>query len=135
VARAELGPLIVSHAGAHRLSPCSRNLTDAQIDAVGASDGLIGVVFGTAFVRADFERDPDTPLAVIAEHARYVADRIGVSHIGLGSDFDGTTIPQALGGAAGLPKLLDALREVGFDEAELQLITWDNWRRVLNAWW
>jgi microsomal dipeptidase-like Zn-dependent dipeptidase len=36
---------------------------------------------------------------------------------------------------AGLPKLLDALRMVGFSEADLQAIAWNNWRRVLAAWW
>ena len=89
----------------------------------------------TAFVRADFADDPDTPIRTIADHARYVADQIGVEHVGLGSDFDGATIPAPLGDAAGLPKLLDALREVGFSEPELEQIAWHNWRRVLDAWW
>jgi membrane dipeptidase len=72
---------------------------------------------------------------VIADHARYVADRIGVDHVALGSDFDGATIPAPLGDVAGLPKLLDALRAAGFDDEELAAIAWHNWRRVLAAWW
>ena len=28
-----------------------------------------------------------------------------------------------------------ALREAGFDDAELEAICWRNWRRVLAAWW
>jgi membrane dipeptidase len=132
----ELGPIVASHSGVHALSATSRNLTDAQLDAIGASDGLVGIVFACSFLRADFADDPDTPLSLIASHARYVADRIGVTHVALGSDFDGTTIPAALGDAAGMPQLLAALREVGgFDERELSLIAWENWRRVLGAWW
>ena len=119
VARLEPGPLIASHSGAHAVSPASRNLTDAQLDAIGASGGLVGIVYATAFVRADMADDPDTPLSAIADHARYVADRIGVEHVGLGSDFDGATIPGPLGDVAGLPKLLDAFRAVGFTEDEL----------------
>ena len=88
-----------------------------------------------AFLRPDFADDPDTPLALIAEHARYVADRIGVEHVALGSDFDGATIPAALEGAAGLPRLLAALGEVGFSAAEVEGICWRNWRRVLDACW
>jgi membrane dipeptidase len=119
----------------HALAPTTRNLTDAQIDAVGASDGLIGIIFGCGFVRADLADDADTPLATIARHAAYVAERIGVRHVGLGSDFDGTLIPAELGDAAGLPKLLDALRDAGFSDGELEDVAWHNWRRVLGAWW
>jgi len=135
VAGLGVGPLVVSHAGVHKLSPCSRNLTDAQLDAVGDSGGLVGIVFACAFLREDFADDADTPLGVIAAHARYAADRIGVEHVGLGSDFDGTLIPAELGDVSGLPRVLEALREAGFGDDELELIAWRNWRRVLAAWW
>ncbi len=134
-ARLEAGPLVASHSGAHTLCAASRNLTDAQLDAIGDSGGLVGIVFATPFLRPDFGNDAETPLALIAEHARYVADRIGPEHVALGSDFDGATIPAELGDAAGLPKLLGALRDAGFSEEELGAICWHNWRRVLDAWW
>lgn len=135
-ARLDAGPLIVSHAGVHSLSPCSRNLTDAQIDAVAGSGGLIGIVFACFFLRADFANDAHTtPLELIIDHVRYVADRIGVEHVAFGSDFDGATIPAALGDVMGYPKLLVALAEAGFTPAEIRRIAWDNWRRVLDAWW
>ena len=135
VAGLELAPLIASHSGAHALCPASRNLTDAQLGAIGASGGLVGIVYAVAFLRADGADDPDTPLETIAAHVRHVADRIGVEHVALGSDFDGATIPRELGDAAGLPKLLDAIRAAGFGEDEMELIAWGNWRRVLEAAW
>lgn len=135
VARLEPGPLVASHSGAHALCPASRNLTDRQLDAIGASGGLVGTVFATPFLRPDFADDPDTPLALIAEHARYVADRIGVDHVALGSDFDGATIPAALSDASGLPRLLTALQNGGFSEPELKAVCWGNWRRALDSWW
>jgi membrane dipeptidase len=135
VAREDLGPLVASHSAAHALCHASRNLTDSQLDAVGSSDGLVGIVFGCPYIRPDFAEDPDTPLEMIARHAAYVAERIGVRHVALGSDFDGVTIPAALGDVAGVPRLLDALAEAGFDESEIRAIAWDNWRRVLDAWW
>jgi membrane dipeptidase len=135
VARAEPGPLVASHSGVHALAASTRNLTDAQLDAIGSSDGLVGIIYGCQFIRADLLDDADTPLSVIAEHAAYVAERIGVRHVALGSDFDGTRIPLELGDVAGLPKLLDALRAAGFSDADLDAIAWQNWRRVLDAWW
>ena len=86
-------------------------------------------------MRADGAEDADTPLATIAAHARHVADRIGVEHVALGSDFDGAEIPRALGDVAGLPRLLDAMRAAGFTEDEMERIAWGNWRRVLEAAW
>ena len=135
VARLDGAPLIASHSGAHALSPSSRNLTDAQLDAIGASGGLVGIVYAVNFLRADGAEDADTPLATVAAHARHVADRIGAEHVGLGSDFDGATMPAELGDVAGLPRLLAALRDAGFTEDELQGIAWGNWRRVLARAW
>jgi membrane dipeptidase len=135
VARLEPGPLVASHAGAHALAPCSRNLTDRQLDAIAASGGLVGIVFACAFLRADFADEEDTPLTLIAQHARYVADRIGAEHVALGSDFDGALIPAPLGDAAGLPRLLEVLADAGFTTQELEAVAWHNWRRVLADWW
>jgi membrane dipeptidase len=135
VARADVGPLVASHSAAHALCEASRNLTDRQLDAIAASDGLVGIVYACPFLRPDFADVPDTPLALIAQHAAYVADRLGVAHVALGSDFDGATIPAELGDVAGVPKLLQALEDVGFSAAEREAIAWENWRRVLDQWW
>ena len=135
VARLDEAPLIASHSGVHALCASTRNLTDAQLDAIGASGGLVGIVFAAPFLRADGADDADTPLATIVAHVRYAADRIGVAHVALGSDFDGATIPDELGDVAGLPRLLDALAADGFSEDELRAIAWDNWRRVLARAW
>jgi membrane dipeptidase len=135
LARLEPGPIVASHSAAHSLSAASRNLTDRQLDAIGSSGGLVGIVFACPFLRPDFADDPDTPLELIAQHARYVADRIGAEHVGLGSDFDGATIPASVGDVAGMPRVLEALRRGGFSESEVEAIAWDNWRRVLGAWW
>ena len=93
--------MVARHSGVHALCPTSRNLLDSQLDAIGSSGGLVGIVFAVPFLRADFADDPDTPLSLIAEHARYVADRIGVAHVALGSDYDGATIPAPLGRRGG----------------------------------
>jgi len=135
VARAELGALVASHSGVHALSAASRNLTDAQLDAIGSSGGLVGIVYATEFLRPDFANEPDTPVSLIAEHASYVAERIGVEHVALGSDFDGAVISDELGDVAGVPKVIDALGAAGFNATEIDAIAWGNWRRVFDAWW
>jgi membrane dipeptidase len=135
VARLQAGPLVASHSGAHALCQASRNLSDRQLDEIGATGGLVGIVFACPFLREDFKEDTDAPIALIARHARYVADRIGVEHVGLGSDFDGAPIPDELGDASRMQLVLEALGDAGFTPDEIEAIAWRNWRRVLAAWW
>lgn len=135
VAKLDAGPLVASHSGVHAISPGPRNLTDAQLDRIGAGGGLVGIVYAPGFLRPDFADDPATELSLIVDHARYVADRIGTDHVALGSDFDGTMIPDALGDVLGLPALLEEFSSAGFSDAEIEAIAWSNWRRVLAAWW
>jgi membrane dipeptidase len=135
VARIDAGPLIASHSGAHALCTYSRNLTDDQLDAIGKSGGLVGINFHVGSLRADGADDADTPLSRIAEHARYVADRFGVEHVALGSDFDGATMPADLPHAGAYQGVLAALEAAGFASHEVDQIASGNWRRVLAAAW
>ena len=43
--------------------------------------------------------------------------------------------PARLGGVAGLPKLVDALRDAGYRDGTLDKLTHANWLRVLDATW
>ncbi|HET7078851.1 MAG TPA: membrane dipeptidase [Chloroflexia bacterium] len=40
-----------------------------------------------------------------------------------------------MGDATGLPGLVAALRESGYNDAELRKLTHENWLRVLRATW
>lgn len=135
VAERSSAPLVVSHAAANALCPTARNLTDRQIDAVGTSNGLIGINFHVGDLVAGRWGDPSVPITAIVDHAVYVADRIGIDHVGFGSDFDGAMIPRELKDAAGLPRLLEALDDRGLRPAEIEQMAYDNWLRVLRATW
>jgi membrane dipeptidase len=135
VAELSAAPLVASHCGAHALCPSPRNLTDDQLRAIGASGGLVGINFHVGFLRADGADDADTPVSAIAEHAAHVAELAGVDAVALGSDFDGATMPAALGDVTGLPAVLDAMRAAGFAESDVEKVGFGNWRRVLEATW
>ena len=125
-------PLVVSHTAAHALAPMPRSLTDAELDAIGDSGGLVGVVFDTVMTRSDGDLVFDTPLDVIAGHIEYIAERIGLDHVALGSDFDGCFPPAALDDASKMQALLDAL---GWSDDELAKLAHGNWLRVLRDTW
>jgi membrane dipeptidase len=77
----------------------------------------------------------ETPITEIVRHVDYLADRMGIDHVAFGSDFDGAVVSDDLGGVAGFPKLVDALREAGYDDESVDRVTHGNWLRVLDATW
>jgi membrane dipeptidase len=135
VARMSTAPLVASHSNAHALCHSTRNLTGAQLHAIAASGGLVGICFGTSMLRGDGGVGADTPLEALLLHVDYLVDRMGVDHVALGSDFDGTAVPDALAGADRLPTLLDALRSRGYTPDDVRKIAHGNWLRVLRDTW
>jgi membrane dipeptidase len=127
-------PIVATHSNAHALSQVSRNLTDEQLRAIRDSGGMVGVNFAVSFLRSDGRNDADTPLETVVAHVDYLIERLGVEGVGFGSDFDGATMPKELADAAGLPRLIEALRQ-RHDEATLRKLCTENWLRVLEATW
>jgi membrane dipeptidase len=135
VQRISAAPLVATHSNAHALCAATRNLTDAQLDAIRDSGGVVGVNFAVTFLREDGHNDAETPISEIVRHVDYLAERMGIDHVAFGSDFDGALVPAELGGVAGLPKLVDALRAAGYDDEAVAKVTHENWLRVLRATW
>jgi membrane dipeptidase len=135
VAKLSKAPLVASHSNAHALSAHSRNLTDRQLDAIRDTGGLVGINFGVLFLRDDGRRDESTSLDVLVRHIAYIAERIGIDHVALGSDFDGTTVPSDLKDASDLPRLIEALRNHGFSSEDIAKIAFENWIGVLDRSW
>jgi membrane dipeptidase len=129
-------PIVASHSNANALAPAVRNLTDRQLDAIRDSDGLVGINYHCGFLRADGVSKPaETSLSLIGDHLVYIAERIGIDRVALGSDFDGAAMPADLKDAAGLQTLMADLRSRGFDDDSLRKIGYENWLRVFDATW
>jgi len=116
-------PVVVSHTGVDGTCPGARNLSDRHVDAVAARGGVIGIGAWPGAVCGS------TP-GHTARAMRYVADRVGVDHVALGTDFDGTVTPPF--DATGLPQLTEALMEEGFTDAQIRKIMGENVARVLK---
>ena len=135
VARISDAPLVATHSNAHALSQSARNLTDKQLDAIRESRGVAGLNFHVGFLRDDGGRNEETPISRMADHIDYMVGRMGIDCVALGSDFDGATMPAELRDAAGLPKLVDALRGRGYTGEDLRKLLQGNWVRVLRETW
>jgi len=69
----------------------------------------------------------------IIEHIDHAVKVAGVDHVGLGSDFDGATMPLGLEDASKLPKITDALLKKGYSEQDVTKILCGNILRVMEA--
>jgi membrane dipeptidase len=68
----------------------------------------------------------------IIEHIDHAVKVAGADHVGLGSDFDGATMPIGMEDASKLPKITDALLKKGYSEADVQKILGGNILRVME---
>jgi membrane dipeptidase len=135
VAKVSSAPLVATHSNAHALSASSRNLTDDQLRAIGATRGMAGLNFATGFLRADGLWSHNTDASVMIRHLAHMIEVAGEDCVGLGSDFDGARIPGFINDASGLPNLVKAMHEAGFGDALVAKITHGNWLRVLEETW
>jgi membrane dipeptidase len=135
VARHSDKPLVATHSNAHAICPHSRNLTDKQLAAIRESDGMVGLNFAVAFLREDGRMIADVPLEQMLRHLDHLMEHLGEDRVGLGSDYDGAIVPEALTSCAGLPKLRHAMVKHGYDDALIAKLCHKNWLRVLEKTW
>lgn len=132
VARLSHAPLVATHSNAHALCPSPRNLTDRQLAAIKETKGIVGLNFATCFLRPDGGMRPDTDIDLMVKQVDYLLKKLGEDHVGLGSDFDGAVVPEAIGSVAGLQVLIQALRKQGYTDTLLRKLGSENWLAVLK---
>ncbi len=135
VARLSDAPLVATHSNAHAVTASTRNLTDRQLAMIRESRGMVGLNYATSFLRPDGRQSADMGWEPMLQHLDHLIDRLGEDHVGLGSDFDGATIPQGIGDVTGLPALQAAMRAHGYDEALMKKLCYENWFAVLERTW
>lgn len=116
-------PVLVSHTGVRGTCDNVRNLSDAHLQAIARTGGVIGIGYWDTAVCG-------TDAQAIVRALRYVAERVGLTHVGLGSDFDGAvTTPFD---TTGLIEITDGLLNAGFREGDIEQIMGGNVLRLLQ---
>jgi len=122
------GIVVATHSNARALADHPRNLSDAQLRAIAATGGVIGVNFHGPFL-AKGRRARLRDVVQQLQHLRNVA---GIDHVAIGSDFEGDIHPpEELRDASRFPMLASALERAGFSTAEVRKIFAENALRVL----
>jgi membrane dipeptidase len=127
-------PIIDSHANARSLCPHWRNLSDRLLDLLAENGGLVCVTFVPLFISSKKE---EASLEKLLDHIDYITRRIGVEHVGLGSDFEGYDssvdgITRGLEDVACLPNIAHGLASRGYSAEQIQQILGGNFLRLFS---
>jgi membrane dipeptidase len=68
----------------------------------------------------------------IIDHIDHVVKLVGAEHVGLGSDFDGASMPDGMEDASKLPKITEALMRKGYTDEDIRKILGGNLLRVME---
>lgn len=137
------GPILASHSNAKALAAAARNLTDEQLLEIRDTKGLVGLNSFNLFVSEDVNgQNVDN----LVKHASYIADKIGVEHLGFGFDFfeflstdsmrsyssQETSFTVGLEDCSKVPELLIKMKAAGFTEKELEMVSGGNWLNLIH---
>jgi len=135
-------PLVASHSSMRAISGHARNMTDDMVRALGAKGGVVMINYSVGFLsneryEAGQRNVPEAELPrvsweKIVDHIDHAVKLAGAAHVGLGSDFDGTTVPDGMEDASKLPKITAALLAKGYSEQDVKNILGENILRLLE---
>lgn len=116
-------PLVVSHTGVKGTCDNQRNLSDDQLRAIAKTGGVIGIGFWDTAVCG-------TDATAIARAIHDAASKVGIDHVALGSDFDGSV--KAPFDTSGEALITEALIDEGFSDDDIAKIMGGNILRLLS---
>ena len=116
-------PPLVSHTGVKGVHDSSRNLSDAQIQAIASRGGLVGVMFAPPALK-------NRSLLEVVLHIEHVILVGGEDTVAIGSDFDGYVKTPI--DVSNLPVLTEMMLRRGFTENRIRKVLGGNVLRVLT---
>lgn len=125
-------PVVATHACCRALCNHPRNLDDAQLDALKACGGLVQITAVSAFLRSAPPGAPPATVSDYVDHVDHAVRRIGISHVGLSSDFDGGGWLKEWPDAAHSIALTAELHRRGYGPREIGLLWSGNFLRLMR---
>jgi len=130
-------PKVASHSNCRALLPGKqhpeRHLSDAQIRALAAAGGIIGINLFSKFLRPTGR----ATIADVVDHIQHITQLVGTAKpLALGSDMDGGFSAEQLPGDLDHPRhlvrLAEALATAGFSDADIRGFAYEHWQEFLH---
>jgi membrane dipeptidase len=130
-------PIIATHSNARSICDHPRNLTDDQIKAIYEKHGTIGINFCMKFLDPEHPSEEYTNLGldIIKKHIDHIVNLSDINTVALGSDYDGTSVPNCVRDCTKLHNLWNYLLENGYSEQDINKISHANLLRVFKDTW
>lgn len=122
-------PIVCSHSNAKALCDVPRNITDDQMRALAAKDGVCQITLYNGFLTTDGKACIDDAM----RHLDHAISIMGIDHVGLGTDFDGDGGVPGLANASELINFTKAMLRRRYSEDDMAKIWGDNWLRVMRT--
>ena len=122
-------PIIASHSSASAIYKHDRNLTDEQLRALAAHDGVAQACLVDEFLNPDAKK---ANLTDFMNHLLHMIEVAGIDHVGIGSDFDGGGGVKGCNGDNDFINITVRLLEHGFTETDIAKIWGGNFLRVMR---
>ena len=121
-------PIVCSHSSSRALCDHPRNLTDDQMRALAAKDGVAQTTIYNGFLR----RHGEATILDVLDHLEHAIEVMGIDHVGLGTDFDGDGGVRGLANSSELIHFTMQLLARRYSEADIQKIWGGNFLRVMT---
>lgn len=120
-------PIVCSHSNSKALCDVPRNLTDDQMRALAAKDGVAHITLFHGFLKKEGEA---TILDAVA-HLEHAIKIMGIDHVGVGTDFDGDGTVRGMADASEMINFTLQLLRRKYSERDIAKIWGGNWLRVM----
>ena len=124
-------PVVSTHSCVRALCDHPRNMDDGQLDALRDTGGVIQITAVPGFIRPGGKADQVT-VPDFVDHIDYAVQRIGIDHVGIGSDFDGGGGFSGWRDAGESANLTIELVRRGYGAAEIAALWGGNFLRVMR---
>ncbi|MDR2622679.1 MAG: gamma-glutamyl-gamma-aminobutyrate hydrolase family protein [Dysgonamonadaceae bacterium] len=121
-------PVIASHSSVKALCNNTRNISDNLMKAIAKKGGVIQVCLYKGFIRENGK----ATVKDAVDHIDYIVKKVGINHVGIGSDFDGGGELTGLKNAGEMPQITLELLRRGYSEEAISKIWGGNFMRVLK---
>lgn len=116
-------PVAASHSNSRTVCNHRRNLTDEFFCEIAKREGIVGLNFHRDFLSSPPEKASLKDVLLHTEHFLSIG---GENSIAIGSDFDGSNIPEDLDNLYKVRDLYESFLKIGYNEQLVQKIMYTN---------